>query len=256
MINSALIFLLLNSSILLGAAPDKALDKAGKEKDVAAISARISELAEQPIGRGVRPIADAVALVEAAPEGAWYSVDRYKVFLIAARSLSRIPGPVLDKELSKIIKKHPEWPARTLALHSSLLSESSDTIQLALNALHDKTPQVIIASSNLLGKSKEILAIDPLVSCMKRWEDRKTRERAAKGGREELEKMARDRAWLACRDALHRLTGTSLHNADAYKSWVSTHREELDPKTVDLDKTRNQTTGTGLFGLDLSLIHI
>ena len=231
---------------------DRTLDQAVKAKDISAIQSRMEELAKEQKGRAVRPIVDAVAEVEAAAEGSWYSVDRYRVFLAGSRTLAKIPGPVLDKELGKIISKHPEWPARTLALYSSMLSASSDTLALALKALNDKTPQVVIAAANLLGKSQEILAIEPLISGMKRWEDQKTRERAAKGGREELEKKAKDRAWLACRDALHRLTGVSLHNSGAYKSWVSTHQEDLDPKNVDLDKVEEQTTGTGLFGLEIT----
>ena len=231
---------------------DRGLQQAVKDRNVALIQERMNQLAKEKLGKAVRPIVDAVADTESAPEGDWYSVDRYRVFLSGSRSLATIPGPVLDKELKKIIQKHPEWPARTLALHASLLSASSDTITLSLNALHDKAPQVIIAAANVLGKSKQVLAIEPLISGMKRWEDQKTRERAAKGGRDELEKMAKDRAWLACRDALHRLTGVSLHDSGAYKSWVSAHQEDLDPEKVDLDRVEVKTTGTGLFGLDIT----
>ncbi len=231
---------------------DRVLDKAVKNRDMNAIQNRMSELAEYPKGQGVRSIADAVAQVEAAPESSWYSVDRYRVYLAASRCLARIPGPNLDKELTKIIKKHPEWPARTLALHASLLSKSSNSLSLALIASHDKSPQVVIAAANILGKSEDVLSIEPLISAMKRWEDQNTRERAARGGREELEKMSRDRAWLACRDGLHRLTGISLHDSGSYKSWVSAHRDEIDPKSVDLDKIEHKTTGTGLFGLDIT----
>ena len=240
--------MLLNAPVEL----DRSLQKAVKEKDVASIQERMETLAKEEKGRAVRPIVDAVADVESASEGSWYSVDRYRVFLAGSRALAKIPGPVLDKELNKILKKHPEWPARTLALHASLLSQASDTVSLSLSALHDKTPQVVISAANILGKSQEILAIQPLISGMNRWEDQNTRERAAKGGRDELEKKARDRAWLACRDALHRLTGVSLHDSGAYRSWVSTHQDDLDPKNVDLDKVEIKTTGTGLFGLDIT----
>ena len=93
------------------------------------------------------------------------------------------------------MKKHPDWPARTLGLYASLQSKGSDSVSLSLKALHDKAPQVVIVASQILGRTQDILVIEPLISAMKRWEGSTTRERAAKGGRDELEKMAKDRAW-------------------------------------------------------------
>ncbi|MDA9264839.1 VWA domain-containing protein [Planctomycetota bacterium] len=244
--------LIVASLLFFNVAGDKQLDQCVKNQDANGLLSRMRELVEKDSYKAVRPIADAVAKVEAAPESAWYSVDRHRVFVDATRILGTLQGPKFDNELEKLVKKHPDWPARTLGLYASLQSKGSDSVSLSLKALHDKAPQVVIVASQILGRTQDILVIEPLISAMKRWEGSTTRERAAKGGRDELEKMAKDRAWLTCRDSLHRLTGISLHDSAAYKSWISVHRDKLDPSKVDLSAPVEKMTGTGLFGLDIT----
>ncbi|MGE4619832.1 MAG: VWA domain-containing protein, partial [Planctomycetota bacterium] len=158
----------------------------------------------------------------------------------------------MTSEIKKIIQKHKQWPARVLALEVSLQSADVDSFQLALIGIKDKSPQVVSVASRILGHSQNVLALEPLISAMLRWEESTTTEKAVRGGREELKIKSGDRAWLSCRDALERLTGISLHQAMAYKNWIAAHRDEIDPSKVDLSKPAKKVTGTGLFGLDIT----
>lgn len=231
---------------------DHALDKAIGGHNTQAVIARCQQLVSDQQIRSLTTIADAIGAVEATPDEKWHPVDRYRVFTAALRALASLPGKKLAVEIPKALRKGKAWPSRVFLLELSLQSESVDSVQLALKSIDDKAPQVARVAARILGRSQDILALEPLISAMLRWEGSRTQEKAARGGREELSKRARDRAWLACRDALHRLTGLSLHGAIPYKNWISAHRDEIDPSQVDLDKIVKKSTGVGLFGLELT----
>lgn len=233
-------------------ASDRTLDQAVAERNTAGVITRIQQLSED---RGVKALADiatAIGQVEAVPETKWHAINRHRIFVSAIGSVSKLPGNSLYPELKKLLKKLKEWPSRVFLLEASLQADGIDSVQLALSALDDRAPQVAAVAARILGHSKDVLALEPLISAMTRWEEPKTREKASRGGREQLSLRARDRAWLSCRDALHRLTGISLHGAKQYKNWISAHRDEIDPSQVDLTRTVEQVTGTGLFGLDIT----
>ena len=124
--------LIVASLLFFNVAGDKQLDQCVKNQDANGLLSRMRELVEKDSYKAVRPIADAVAKVEAAPESAWYSVDRHRVFVDATRILGTLQGPKFDNELEKLVKKHPDWPARTLGLYASLHSKGSDSVSLSL----------------------------------------------------------------------------------------------------------------------------
>ncbi len=233
-------------------ASDRALDQAVGERNTAGVITRIQQLSEERGVRAVGDIATAIGQVEAVPESRWHTMNRHRIFVSAIGSVAKLPAGPLHPEMKKLLKKLKEWPSRVFLLEASLQAEGVDSVQLALSALDDRAPQVAAVAARILGHSKDVLALEPLISAMTRWEERKTREKASRGGREQLSLRARDRAWLSCRDALNRLTGISLHGAKQYKNWISAHRDEIDPSQVDLTKTVEQVTGTGLFGLDIT----
>ena len=238
--------------LLLPFPADRDLDKVIDASDTQGTISRIQQLvAEQQI-RSLTVIAEAIGAVEATAEGQWHHVDRYRVFTGAIRALASLPGQKLAVEIPKVMGKSKQWPSRVFLLELSLQSDLVDSVQLALQNIDDKAPQVARVAARILGHSQEIVALEPLISAMSRWEESRTRESAARGGREGLSKRARDRAWLSCRDALHRLTGLSLHGAIPYKNWIAAHRDEIDPSKVDLDKVVEKSTGVGLFGLELT----
>lgn len=239
------------SSLLLSPA-DKGLDGAIKQKDTDRVIQRINSLVSEIGVSSLADISDALSEVESIPEDQWYAIDRYRIFVAAIRASANISDPKLPKEVEKIVRKHKSWPARVFALELSLQTNSIDSIQLALVGIKDKSPQVVSVSARILGRSMEVLTLEPLVAAMARWESSATRDKVTRGGRDELKKRAGDRAWLACRDALQRLTGMSLHTSSSYKNWINAHREEIDPTKVDLSKPTKKTTGTGLFGLEIT----
>lgn len=231
---------------------DSALDQAIKQRDTGKTIMRIRELVKEHNARAASVVADAVATVESVPEGDWYVTDRHRIFVASIKALASISDPDLGKEIERLVRKHKQWPARVFALQLSLQSASIDSIKLSLVALHDSSPQVVAVAARVLGMSQEITSLEPLIAAMSRWEKQSTRDRVGRGGRQELQKRPGDRAWLACRDSLERLTGMSLHTASAYKNWIAAHREEIDPTKVDLSRTKEHVTGTGLFGLDIT----
>ncbi|MGE4632880.1 MAG: VWA domain-containing protein [Planctomycetota bacterium] len=231
---------------------DKSLDQAIASRDTTRTVTQIQALVQKYGFQAFSTVADAIADVESVAEGQWYVVDRHRIFIASVKAFSGITDSQLGSEISKVLKQNRRWPARIFALEVSLQSASIDSVQLALSAIDDKSPQAASVAARILGWSQSVLAIEPLISAMTRWEQASTRDRVVHGGRKELDKRAGDRAWLACRDALERLTGISLHAADQYKNWVAAHRDEIDPSKVDLTKPREKVTGTGLFGLDIT----
>lgn len=231
---------------------DQSLNQAIENRDTGKTIIRIREMVKEHGVRAVPVIADAIAAVEAVPEAQWFVTDRHRVFVASIKAVSLIKEAGLAKEVDRIVKTHKHWPSRVFALELSLQSSSIDSIQLSLAALHDKAPQVVAVGARILGWSQKIIVLEPLISAMARWEQQSTRDKVVRGGREELQKQSGDRAWLACRDSLERLTGISLHGATQYKNWISAHRDEIDPSKVDLSKPKIETTGTGLFGLEIT----
>jgi len=231
---------------------DGSLDQAIRARDTTSTISRIRELVEEHGVAAFSTVADAVADVESVADGQWYVIDRHRVFITSVKVFSRVKDQGLEKEIARVLKNHNRWPARVFALEVSLQRTSIDSVQLALSAIDDVAPQVVAVAARILAWSQNLLAMEPLISAMSRWELASTRDKVVRGGREELQKRSGDRAWLACRDALERLTGISLHAADQYKNWISAHRDQIDPSKVDLTKPRERVTGTGLFGLDIT----
>ncbi len=233
-------------------AADRVLDQAIAERDTSAVMTRIQEIARDQGVHSISVLASTVARVEEVAEDQWHYFDRHRIFVTAIRAVPFVPATDVAKEFKSLIRKSKKWPSRLFLLEASLQSASVDSIQLALATIDDKAPQVVAVAARILGRSQDILALDPLVLAMSRWEDPKTVDKAVHGGRDELSHLPQDRTWLACRDALHRLTGLSLHGAQQYKNWIATHRDEIDPsRTVDI-KPNQPVTGTGLFGLDIT----
>jgi hypothetical protein len=104
-----------------------------------------------------------------------------------------------------------------------------------------------------MGKWERAGAVDKSASADKPGKGKKSgpAERAP-GGRKAVASDAAGRTWLACRDALEKLTGESLHFAQAYRTFYDAHRGEIDPKKIDLSKRPEKKTGVGLFGLELT----
>jgi len=238
--------------IAMPIAGDRALDQAIADRDTSAVMIRIQVIAQEQGPRSISILASTVARVEEIAEEQWHYFDRHRIFVTAIRAVPFVPASVVAKEFDTLIRTSKKWPARLFLLEASLQSASIDSIQLALATIDDKAPQVVAVAARILGRSQEILALDPLVLAMSRWEDSKTAEKTLRGGREELSHLPQDRTWLACRDALHRLTGLSLHGAEQYKNWIATHRGEIDPSRAGDIKTSQPVTGTGLFGLDIT----
>ncbi|MFQ5655197.1 MAG: HEAT repeat domain-containing protein, partial [Planctomycetota bacterium] len=248
----ALLLLGLFLAPLPAAAGDRELDEAVSDRDTRAIARRMGELAREDPARALRLVPLAYARVEKAPWESFYVADRYAVFTAALRALRQACSPTATDILKGALVNSREWPVRFLILEASLQISSLDSVDLSLRAIKDPVPQVSAVAARILGRSKEIVALAPLLVALKRWESPARREKVARGGRKALAADEAGKAWLACRDALHRLTGVSLHNHLAYKSYIRAHREEIDPKKVDVSKPKEEKTGVGLFGLDVT----
>jgi len=239
------------------AAEDAEIDAAIAARDTVLLITRFRDLANQDELAAAREIPAAVGRVELDTDG-YHPVDRHKVYTAALGLLVRLRASDAIAELGKSVTEGKEWPARALALQAGIQMARADGVDWAIGALKDKAPEVVLVAARALGHSQEILAIDPLISAMSRWEkagepEKGGKSEKARGGRKALEADAAGRAWLACRDALHRLTGESMHSAQAYRTYYDAHRTEIDPKKVDLSKPDDEDrTGVGLFGLELS----
>jgi len=262
----ALPALLLLLSALPARGEDADLEAALAAHDTAALLARFRELATQDEIAAAREIPAAVGRVELDVDG-YHPIDRHKVFTGAIAVLVRLRSSEGIEQLGKSASGAKEWPARAVALQAGIQIARADGIGWSIGALRDEVPEVVIVAARALGHSQEILAIDPLITTMARWEKEGEKPgkaekpgKSGKGGkadrvrsgRKALEADAAGRAWLACRDALHRLTGESMHTAQAYRTFYDARRTEIDPKKVDLSEREEDRTGVGLFGLELS----
>lgn len=251
MLRVSLFSLFLFQPFLLSAG-DQELLNAVKSRDTAAISLRMLALPDDVGEKAVPEIVAAIAAIEGLSDSAMHPLDRHRVYSNAVRALSSSRSPAFHRALTRAVKKSKEWPARAVALHAAIQVPALDAISLCLIASTDPSPQVTAIAARALGRSKDILAIDPLLVAMKRWENPGRRQKIYKGGRSSLSVGAEDRAWLSCRDALDRLTGESMHSFQQYKTWIEAHRDELDPANVDPDERKFKRTGLGLFGLELT----
>ena len=228
---AALAFVLLPSPGKTLFAGDKDLDEAVADHDASRISACMVRLAQDDPAAAVRHIPKAFAQVEQQPWKSFYDVDRYQVFRAAIAALSRIDKAPHIAKLSAAFGTSREWQARLLILHVALRQPKMDARALALEGLQDQAPLVVALAARTLGNTQEVLMLTPLLNAMKRWESRSSLEKVAQG-RKTVEAESGGRAWLACRDALHKLTGRSFHRYADYRNYITAHREEIDPKKV------------------------
>ena len=233
----SLLGILLLTSLSLPAA-DRELRNAVKAGDTQAIIARILALPGEIGDPAVAEIVSAVAEIEGLPGSAMHPLDRHRVFSTAVRALSRSPSPSFHLALQHAVTRSNKWPSRAVALEAAIQMPAIDAISLCLEASTDPSPQVTAIAVGILGRSKSVLAIDPVLLAMKRWEIPGTRQKALNGGRKELSVGAEDRAWL--------------HSFQQYRTWLRAHRGEVDPANVDPNRRRTNRTGLGLFGLDLT----
>lgn len=232
-------------------AADRELKTALKERDTSAIVARFRTLAEESEVTAAREIPPAVAVVEEEGDGAFHIGDRARIFTSAVGVLSRLRTPEGHAALKQQMERAKDAPARLIALHAGIQIRDVDGVDWALAALPDEDPLVSAAAARALGFSKEITPIDALIDAMERWEKEGTSEKLT-SGRKAIAADMSGRAWLACRDALERLTGESMHAARGYRTYVRAHRDEIDPKNIDLSERREKRTGLGLFGLEIT----
>ncbi|MFN0057274.1 MAG: VWA domain-containing protein [Planctomycetota bacterium] len=198
-------------------------------------------------------IPDAYANIEQAGWEEFFQGDRYRIFKAAVAALLSIQDEKLLFEMVKNYKKLKAWQSRVLVLQVTWQKPKLDALGLALEALKDKSPQVVALAARILGNSKLLAPIEPLIRAMAAWEKREVREKVAVG-REQVQAEIGGQAWVACRDALHRLTGQSFFDSLDYKNYFDAHRAKIDPAKIDIDNAAEHegTTGVGLFGLDIT----
>lgn len=232
-------------------AGDKALDKAVKNHDVDGIVTRMLDLAKDDPGAAVKHIPAAFAKVEKMPWKSFYDEDRYRVFRAAITALSRIKDSDPISKMTTAFRTSKDWQARLLILHVALRQEKMDSQGLAVQGLQDKAPLVVALAARTLGNTEDVKMLTPLLNAMERWETESNLEKVAEG-RKKVEAESGGRAWLACRDALHKLTGRSYHRHADYRNFITTHRDQIDPKKPPIDPLDDKRTGVGLFGLDIT----
>ncbi|MCA8960355.1 MAG: VWA domain-containing protein [Planctomycetes bacterium] len=234
-------------------AGDPALDSAIAARDVNGIIVRMRSLVDEDQKNAVKLIPKAYAQVELLSPDQMDPSDKYRVFAGALAALLRVQEGAGFTALSRGFEKEKDWPARFLILRVAWQHGKMDPIDLALKGITAKEPQVVAMAARILGRSKSVQAIRPVIAAMEKWERKEHREKVHTG-REEVMAEVGGRAWIACRDALNRLTGESLHSALDYRNYVKSHEGQIDPaKVVIKEKTEHEgQTGLGLFGLDLS----
>ncbi len=244
--------LLVGSSLSPLSAGDPQLDKALQDRNTSAIISRFRSLFDENEVEAAKWIPAAVSAVEIAGDDKYYHLDRYRMFKSAISVLSRTKSSRAIETLKKQLEKSKQWQARVVALHAGIQNPDVDGVDWALTGLKDKAPEVVLVSAQALGHTKEKLVIEPLIDAMEKWERAGTQEKASRRGRKEVSKAAEGRVWLACRDALDRLTGESLHSAQAYRGFYRAHRDKIEPGKVNLIERPEPKTGLGLFGLELT----
>lgn len=233
-------------------AGDSALDEAVHSKDADEIVARFHSLAREDAARASTLIPMAYAAVEASTAEDFYQGDRYRIFSAAVQALAGLRAPAEVKTLGSLYAKAKEGPVRFLLLHTALQHPGLDAIAMALTGLKDDYAEVVALSARILRNTRDIAMLDPVLDAMARWETRGTQEKL-KGGRKVIAGSdGGARAWLACRDTLHALTGQSLLAADDFRNYIRAHRDSIDPNKIDPSEQREVRTGVGLFGLDVT----
>ncbi len=232
---------------------DAALDAAVNSRDTGQIVSRMKELARDDPKSAAKYVAPAFAAIEALTPSQISDGDRYRVFAGALAALLRIQDSSAVNALKREFNKSKDWRVRFIILRASWQHGKMDAIDLSLRAIKDKAPQLVAQAARILGKSKKTEAIRPVLDAMTKWETREHREKVHVG-RKQVSAEVGGRAWIACRDAMNRLTGQSFHSASDYRNYVKAHAGKINPATVDVSEktTTERATGIGLFGLDLS----
>lgn len=232
-------------------AGDPELDSAVLERDTEAIVSRMSSLVREDAGLAARFVPEAYAAMERTNENDFYQGDRYRVFRGAVQALSLVREKNA-KILEKSFKKSSVWQVRFIILHAALQNPDLDAFDMAMEGVKAKQSAVAALAARILGNGKKKVALDPLVNAMETWEEDGVRESIRKGRRAVASKGVSGVAWMACRDALHKLTGLSFHAAADYRNYIKAHRKNIDPTNVDLSVKPEERTGVGLFGLDVT----
>jgi hypothetical protein len=155
----------------------------------------------------------------------------------------------------KLFIKQKAWGARLILLAGARVNPRVDAIDLSLAVLEkEKDPAVLREAVKILGFSQDKKAILPLIEF---WEkitkkmgpSRATvRPRRGRQSRTSYRNPEWDRVPLALQEALTRLCGKILANAEQYRRLYQYHGDEIDPtQPVDLENKGR----TVIFGLDL-----
>ncbi|MCI0651774.1 MAG: VWA domain-containing protein [Planctomycetes bacterium] len=237
-------------------AGDPELDAALVASDTDAIIARIGVLAKTDPELAVALVPAAYSAIEQLGDAGMLPEDRFRVFKKAASALASIRAGGAIAKIEEAIAKSKDSRIRFLCLHAALLSANIDAVKISIVALKDASPFISATAARCLGRSKKAEAIYPLVAAMERWETPATRE-TAKKGRKSVSELDTGKAWLACRDALYRLTGESMFAAADYKNFLKLRFDSIDPAKIDIEKIEaEKVTGVGLFGLEITGINI
>ncbi len=237
---------------------DPDLDHYVAEKDAEGIARRMMELVGESNELAVRCIPEAYARIEALPLSEMLDGDRYRVFTGAISALSKVKGTAQIEKLRKILAEHKDWRVRLVALHAGVQNDVANAIVFGLLGLKDGNPNLVSAAAGYLGNSKSAEAISPLIDAMKRWEQAPVLDKKGKG-RKAVETEEAGRAWLACRDALHRLTGESMLAYVDYQIYWNQNKSVIDPSKIDIDaaRTDEEKKKSGvLFGMEVTGINI
>lgn len=248
-----LVTLTISTPLTQAMAGDPDLDSAVAKRDASAIAGQFSKIASANPKLAAKLIPAAYSTIEKLPETDIYPGDRYRIFAAASNTLGRIENPAAVKILEKSCRSSKDWRVRFIVLHAAMQHAKLDAVGLSLRALKAKDARLVALAARILGRSQDVQALDPLLVAMAKWESRKLQEKIIVG-RKAIEVDLGGRAWLACRDALYRLTGKGFHVAQDFKNYVRVHRAKIDPKKVKLggeEKTK-QATRVGLFGLDIT----
>lgn len=237
-------------------AGDAELDRAITARDPQAIVVRMRALAKENPQAAAREIPRAYATIEGRADE-FYEEVRYKIFKSAIGILGRLQHPDAIDRLKVTLSHSKDWHERFLVMHAAIINKEMNGVTLSIIGVKDKQGRVVAAAAWYLGHSRKKAACLPLIYAMKKWEQPAVRERLREG-RKEVTADAPGQAWLACRDALHRLIGKSLHSWADYDNYWRAHKDEIDPTKVDIDKPREEEEGKTavLFGMEITGINI
>jgi hypothetical protein len=146
------------------------------------------------------------------------TIEYFEFFSRIAKALGKLDDKKEVKELNRLRKAARSWPARLIIMECANFSDALDIRELALEALHDKSPTVVQRSLHYLRNAdKDLAVIDAVLArYLKVDEDQAY---AAESW---------DHARIAFRDALSRLLRIVLGSAVDYKNYYEPRRDNPD----------------------------